>query len=448
MILRDLDELVQSCRDQEARSYIAEAVICYKAGAFRACIVATWIAVVFDLIAKIRELSLSGDAEARRIIEDLTTWQPLIERGDTVSIRKSLELEREIVNLANDNFGFFDGIQVLDLKRLQDDRNRCAHPSFQGSDQPYSPSSELARTHLVHAVKHVLSQPPVQGKAATEHVLKSVKSQFFPTELEGAKTQLRSAGLERPKDSLVRSVTDHLLFGMLEGDRDLKGRRQTAAAIRALYELYPGHSEPRIRRALNTICRRMRDGDLPLIFGLNRFFPQTWDFLEADNRQKLIEMVRQSSDETAVIVLPIALQINDLDEVCATRIARLDRKELGEVLKKNPHPVAIRRAVDIYCSSKSWDGANTNYEHVIEPILDKLNQEQIRRILLASETERADLPGSHSFSNFTKYVYESEKLPKKEVIETLKDHGMGYMAERLEPADADGDDDGEADIPF
>jgi hypothetical protein len=212
LILRDLDELVQSCRDQEARSYIAEAVICYKAGAFRGCIVATWIAVVFDLIAKIRELSLSGDAEAQTIIRDLTTWQPLIERGDMVSIRKSLELEREIVNVANDKFGFFDGIQILDLKRLQDDRNRCAHPTFQGGDQPYSPSSELARTHLVHAVSHVLSQPPVQGKAGTEHILKSVRSEFFPTELEAAKTQLRSAGLERPKDSLVRSVADHLVL--------------------------------------------------------------------------------------------------------------------------------------------------------------------------------------------------------------------------------------------
>jgi hypothetical protein len=253
MILRDLDELVQGCKDQEARSYIAEAVTCYKAGAFRACIVATWIAVVFDLIAKIRELSLSGDAEAQRIIQELTTWQPLIERGDMASIRKSLELEHEIVNIANDKFGFFDGIQVLDLGRLQDDRNRCAHPTFQGSDQPYGPSAELARTHLVHAVNHVLSQPPVQGKAATEHILKSVKSQFFSIELEAAKTQLRSAGLERPRDSLVRSVADHLLFGFLEGERDLKGRHQTAAAIRALYELHPGHSEPRIRRALNTV---------------------------------------------------------------------------------------------------------------------------------------------------------------------------------------------------
>src|SRR5882672_10714855 len=150
MSLGDLDELVQSCRDAEARSYVAEAVMCYRAGAFRACIVSTWIAVVFDLIAKIKELALSGDSDAQKITNDLAAWQQLIEKGDLAIIKKSLDLEREIVNIANEKFGFFDGLQVLDLTRLRDDRNRCAHPTFQGGDQPYSPSSELARTHLVH----------------------------------------------------------------------------------------------------------------------------------------------------------------------------------------------------------------------------------------------------------------------------------------------------------
>src|SRR3954451_20548959 len=173
MSLGDLDELVLSCRDEEAKSYVAEAVACYRAGAFRACIVSTWIAVVFDLIAKIRELSLGGDAAAKIIIDELTEWQPLIERDDLGAVRRSLELERDIVDIAHDKFAFFDGLQLRDLTRLRDDRNRCAHPTFQGNEQPYLPSSELARTHLVHAVRHVLSQPPVQGKAATAQIAKA-----------------------------------------------------------------------------------------------------------------------------------------------------------------------------------------------------------------------------------------------------------------------------------
>jgi hypothetical protein len=59
MSLGDLDELVLCCRTEEARSYISEAVACYKVGAFRSSIVAAWIAVVYDLLSKIRELSLA-----------------------------------------------------------------------------------------------------------------------------------------------------------------------------------------------------------------------------------------------------------------------------------------------------------------------------------------------------------------------------------------------------
>ncbi|MEM7580169.1 MAG: hypothetical protein AAF316_10000 [Cyanobacteria bacterium P01_A01_bin.80] len=49
----DLDELVVRCRDKQAKQFIKEAIACYKAGAYRSCIVATWNAVVFDFLHKL-----------------------------------------------------------------------------------------------------------------------------------------------------------------------------------------------------------------------------------------------------------------------------------------------------------------------------------------------------------------------------------------------------------
>lgn len=367
MSLRDLDELVLTCRTDEARTYVSEAVACYKAGAFRACIVATWIAVVYDLLAKIRELSLGGDTEAQGITTELGNLQPRIELG---AIRRILEIERDIVDVTNDKFGFFEGQQVLDLTRLQDDRNRCTHPTYQGSDQPYSPSAELARAHLVHAV--VTSSPyhPCRERRQTTHSVRLVESNFFPTDVEQAKVQLRSGGLERPKDSLVRAVTDRLVFGMLEGGKQIKARRQTAAALRATYELHPGLSEPRIREALNAVGRMAPDGDLIIFFLIQRYLPQTWDFLEQDNQTRLTALLRLSSDDIAKLSLPSCLDLPALADVCITRINALGHEPLGELLNRTKPPVLIARAVDIYCSSRSWD---THYNHVIEPVIGNLN---------------------------------------------------------------------------
>ena len=272
--LGDLDELVLSCRNEEGREYIAEAVACYKAGAYRACIVSTWIAVVYDLLAKIRELALSGDQAAQVIVNDLNRWQPLIGRGDQTAIKSSLDLERTIVTIANDQFGFFEGMQLVDLERLHADRNRCAHPTYQGTEQPYAPSAELARTHLVHAVRHVLSQAPIQGKAAAAQIIRLVESSFFPTDVDKVKVQLRSAGVDRARESLIRAVIDQLVFGYLEGGPSLKGRPQTACAVRALAEIYPELCEPRIRRALNSICRRVADTELVFFIGLQKSYSQ------------------------------------------------------------------------------------------------------------------------------------------------------------------------------
>ncbi|WP_297576919.1 hypothetical protein [uncultured Deefgea sp.] len=71
--LEDLDELILRCRDKKTRQYIAEAVASYKVGAFRSAIIATWIAVCFDVIEKLRDLALSGDKEAERQIHELET---------------------------------------------------------------------------------------------------------------------------------------------------------------------------------------------------------------------------------------------------------------------------------------------------------------------------------------------------------------------------------------
>lgn len=277
-------------------------------------------------------------------------------------------------------------------------------------------------------MRHVLAVPPVQGKAATAHILRLVESSFFPTELEQAKVQLRAGGLDRPKDSLVRAVADHLALGMLEGTPQLKARPQTAVALRAVYELYPGLAEPRVRRALNAVGRRASDQDLPLFFQILAQLPHAWDLLEQDNKARLTELVRLALPAVAINFLPASLGVPALTAIAEVRINGFDYQTLGQLLKRTSHPAAVARAVDIYCSSRSWDQANTYYNDVLAPVLGKLDQAQIRRILVAAQQEGADLNGAHSFGSFTRYIYDNQKLPQAEILATLRANGMDYLA--------------------
>lgn len=117
--LYDLEELVLACRDEQAREHIREAVECYKSGAFRACIVATWIAVVFDYIHKLRLLDLTGDKEARKQLERFEK----IRGSGNDALADALAFEREVIDTAAEKFELLTPLEKADLKRLQDDRN-------------------------------------------------------------------------------------------------------------------------------------------------------------------------------------------------------------------------------------------------------------------------------------------------------------------------------------
>lgn len=441
MSLIDLDELTLRCRSDEAKAYVSEAVTCYKAGAFKSCVVATWIAVVYDLLSKIRELSLGGDKEAQVITNEVASLQPRVQKRDPVAIKRILEIENGIVETANEKFGFFDGQQTIDLNRILYDRNRCAHPTYQEAERPYIPSAELARAHLTHAVNHVLAAAPVQGKAATDHIVRLVESKLFPTDLEQAKLQLKLGGLDRPRDSLVRSVIDNLIYALFERP-PLKSQKRTAIAIRSVYELFPGLSEPRIEKAINSLGRKMNDEDLVLLFGLQANLPQTWGLLAPDNRGRLAELLKQAKDARAVILLRTALEIPELDAACRDRITALPTKELGTLLQSKKHPLAIQRAVDIYCASNSYDDANSNYTAVIEPIIDELDEAQTVRILEAPRKEGADLKGAYSFATFIKHVLRGGKIDREAAEKVLTEQGLtAFITKHLSGEDDD-------DIPF
>ena len=70
-MLTDLDELVLTVRDPDSRTYIREAMIAYRGGANRAAVVSVWVAVIYDIISKLRLLDSQGDKAAQSLIQDL-----------------------------------------------------------------------------------------------------------------------------------------------------------------------------------------------------------------------------------------------------------------------------------------------------------------------------------------------------------------------------------------
>ncbi|VVH61139.1 hypothetical protein BSPWISOX_441 [uncultured Gammaproteobacteria bacterium] len=121
--LSNLDELVQRVRNPHPKNYLNEAIVSYRAGAYRASMIATWIAVCVDIIEKVKELSATGDGTAKVIEEKLNKISP----SDSASM---LAFENGILDIACNQLELISTIEKIHLERLKEDRNICAHPTF------------------------------------------------------------------------------------------------------------------------------------------------------------------------------------------------------------------------------------------------------------------------------------------------------------------------------
>jgi hypothetical protein len=413
--LEDLDELTLRCRDEKARLYISEAVSSYRAGAFRSSIVACWIAVCFDFIEKIRELALSGDKEAEKLVHELE-----ITRRDG-DVARALKFERDLLVVARDKFELISPIEFIDLARLQEDRNRCAHPSLTSDDQAYSPSAELARLHLHSAVTHFLQHPPAQGKYALERLLRDVESDYFPTTSKDARIAFASGPLKKPRESLVRNFVLVLTKSLLEESADYKRRLRLKSALAAASELHPAISAATLGEKLSQLVRALPDPSLISAIYFVRDAKDSWQYLGPDVVQRLQNFVR-SLPTQHFHELEFLLGFSPLQEQARKRAKIATRKDISEAFFFEMPTEVADRFVDIYLSSSSFADANSCAKEMI-PSVAEFTDAHVRRLLSGINTN-SQVRGSVQVGALISTLRDKNKIPQAEFETLLKDNGL------------------------
>src|SRR5665811_80069 len=231
--LSDLEEVVAHCRDESSRAYIAEALAAYRVGAYRSCIVSVWVGIVYDVLAKFRELSEEGDTNAE---SEIAKFESIRQKQD---IRGSQNYESSLLELIEgEQFQFVNKIERATLERVRDDRHKCAHPTFIEEGVIFQPTAELARLHLTSAVETLLSRPPLQGKRALSKIQNLVISSHFPVDVFAAEAELRNSALGNARDSLIRNFLISCIKVCLRPDISELHFRKVVIAIEATRRIH------------------------------------------------------------------------------------------------------------------------------------------------------------------------------------------------------------------
>ena len=379
--LADLDELVLRCRDKSTKEYIQEAVTCYRAGAFRSCIVSTWNAVVFDFIHKLRQLEQTGHKNAQQKLKE---FEDIRSKQD---ISKMLAFEKSVPDLALQEYEFISPLEHSDLKRLLEDRNRCAHPSMQSLEETFQASAELARYHLRNAVMHLLQHPPVQGRAALELIWNDIRSEYFPNEVEQAVTYFSSGPLIRARKPLIRGVIVGLTKSLLLDDFLQAERNRQFAALQAIKQMYFELSEETIKSELSKIAIQVSDIGLPKVITYLRYL-KAWEYLDEACQTKAKNLIEKVDSTASVPVLIDAINVVELQAIALERVKHLPPELIiqnfqTELPSEYMQPVVkdhIQSKVNIFIQSSSPREAATNARALLQ-LTALLNPEQIEIIL-------------------------------------------------------------------
>lgn len=380
---------------------------------------ACWIAVCFDVIEKLRELALAGDKEAEKHVHEIELTR---RDGDVV---RALKFERELLSIAKDKFELISPIEFIDLERLQEDRNRCAHPSLTSEEQAYAPSAELARLHLHSTVTHLLQHPPAQGKYALDRLLGDVESEYFPTGAKEAHVAFAAGPLKRPRDSLVRNFVLVLAKTLLNEKPDYKRRMRLEAAIAATSQLHPLVYSATLRDRLSPLFRAVPDESLSAVIYFLRNVKDSWQYLEADVVQRIQNYVHKLPT-SEFEDLEFLLSWPQVQAQAKHRINAATRDEINGALFFGMPKEIADRFITIYLASPSFDEANACAKQLMSST-DDFSADHVRRIL-AEAGKKAQVRGSFQLEALIKNLRNKNKLPADEFERLLNDNDLEEFA--------------------
>lgn len=417
--LTDLDELVLKCKDPKASSYIAEAVACYKAGAYRACIVTTWIAVVYDFLNKLRELERIGDNNARA---KLTEFEKARSKH---LLSEALKFEKSVLDWAKDEFEFISPIEHADLTRLIEDRNRCAHPSMISDTEPYYPPAELALYHLRNAVMYLLQHPPVQGKAALDRLKSEVESLYFPKEVEQAIQYFTNGPLANAKPVLTRRFTIYLLDSLLLQAPDELRQRCLVAAINAVREMYRQEVEKVFTERLSDLLKGINDAQIYVAVWFLGNVNDTWQFLDAAACLRFKNFVENAQETEIRAVLNSLLDVDELHALATDRIAAMNPDSIEICANTMPRIELVGRAIELYSESKTPLMAHNRSKNLIIPLVEVMDKGNIER-LIECASKNDSISRSPGFVHVLRTIAGNELMTYAELIELTRKYGLSH----------------------
>lgn len=372
--MRSIEDLTDAVRSRASRAQFQEAMQACSAGAYRGATILLWTAVMQDITDKLRVLAEAGDGAAVKAITEVDTAR------NARDVRGMQAYENGLLERAKTEFEFLTPREAEELRRLGDDRNLCAHPSFHdGVDEQFEITAEQVRSYARLVVEAVLSQPPIVGKALVERFTADTQSDSWPE--ESLTVFLRTRYFDRARSGVMRNIIAVAVKAAIRppvGDDRVAGR--CVSAINAATKIDEALVLSAIADVLYKWRDHMSDTDLVRASGAIGSFKSTWEHLGTDNVARVKALLSNAPVESLIENRAFASGPPAESTLLASYHnagARLSSDQL-ETMTRKPYPKAqwVPQVLDVVRSVASWRGGERAIRMVLQ-VADGLSVDDI-----------------------------------------------------------------------
>ncbi len=384
MALKDLEQIQHDIDNKHIRPLIAEVIKCYEAGAYRAAIVSLWTAVVTDLTGKIRTLAEAGDGEAKSIIENLDRAL------NNQTVAKVQEYERNILKTASKSLQILLPREIVELERLNEDRNLCAHPGFINENDLFIPDAEAVRAHLVTASRAVFSQRPLAGKRLLSMLEQEMNRESWPNEGDYFLERFFHQARKSAKRNMIILLIKQSIRPP-EGNKQI-ARRALGSALSIIKEA-PLEFENNLSSILEAWEESgiLEDPQLIRASGAYGGTPTFWRALPKTAKSRLLKLLDHCKSETLVnegFFVCETMVNNEVNKIRNIALSELTTEQLDIALEDTiSHDMFIPTIIDHVKRSSTFRTAENNLSR-LEQYSESLSADDVASLRKAIQENK------------------------------------------------------------
>lgn len=381
VILNEADEIYFS----KTREYFQEVISSYSIGNYRSATVMLYSVAVCDILFKLNELKdMYNDTVATDILEKVEKSR------NSYDNKSKSKWEKELIDDIHKRTALLDLEAYTNLNHLYDHRNFSAHPVLNDNYELVAPSKETTIANIKNILNNILIKPPIFIKNIVDTLTEDLKDKkdIYKGEDEKLALYLNNKYYSKmSKPMKIKTMTALWKFCFNLSDEDCRlNRFINRKALEILITSFQQEAIEHIKSnseqfpvAVDKECRF----NLSVLLSV---FPQLYGILNEDVQVQIDNLVKEESIAQAIAWFKYKTATEHIEYLKSRFfLTTLSFEGIKAMVSHYSSVGEMTQLLDFfvwyYGQSDSYDIANSRFEIVIEPFLDKMSAEHFKQII-------------------------------------------------------------------